>query len=40
MTQELGRVRNGLNWADKIQGVFYNELASCNICYLKTIVTA
>ena len=40
MTQELRRVRNGLNWAVKIQGMFYNELATCKLCYLKTIVTA
>ena len=40
MTQELNRVRNGLNWAVKIQGMFYNEFANCKIRYLKTIVTA
>ena len=40
MTQELGRVRNLLNWVVKIQGMFYNEFATCKICYLKTIVTA
>ena len=33
MTQELGRVRNLLNWVVKIQGMFYNEFATCNLLY-------
>ena len=43
MTQELRRVRNGLHWEVKIQGVFqvfYNEFATCKIRYVQTIVTA
>ena len=33
MTQELGRVRNLLNWVVKIQGMFYNEFATYNLLY-------
>ena len=34
MTQELGHVRNLLNWVVKIQGMFYNEFATCQTRYL------
>ena len=31
MTQEFGHVRNLLNWVVKIQGMFYNEFATCDL---------